>query len=186
MFQDRNIAAREQMMIQGKETEKETWKSTKVDFVMAWTLIFAYFIVAFNLVILESLGTPLTMDQFAFTRKETLYWNSILVGCGAFVSCIIFCLLPRVCKIFKEVDVLIWAGLLVMTLGKLFYIPFGDDPLKLAAERNYTMPNGTVAFYDDDHPEVLGCPVKTQDWCEWTPQLGIPEFVIGYFLGVIG
>lgn len=32
----------------------------------------------------------------------------------------------------------------------------------------------------------LGCPVSTQTWCSSSPALGIPEFVIGYFLGVIG
>lgn len=31
-----------------------------------------------------------------------------------------------------------------------------------------------------------GCPISTQPWCADQPALGIPEFVIGYFLGVIG
>jgi MFS transporter, ceroid-lipofuscinosis neuronal protein 7 len=186
IFTDHNIAVREQMVLQGKDNAKETWKSTKIDYVLVWSLIFAYFIVAFNLVILESLGTPLTMDQFAFTKKETLKWNSILVGIGALISCVIFCLLPKLCKILKEIDILIWGGLLIMTVGKFVYIPFGTDELKLAADRNYTMANGTTGYYEDDNPVVLGCPVKTQPWCEWTPALGIPEFVIGYFMGVIG
>lgn len=79
-FNDHNIAVREQMLLQGKENAKETWKSVKIDYLLAWSLIFSYFIVAFNLVILESLGTPLTMDQFAFTKQETLKWNGILVN----------------------------------------------------------------------------------------------------------
>lgn len=185
-FKDHNIAVREQMMLQGKENAKETWKSTKVDYLLVWSLIFAYFIVAFNLVILESLGTPLTMDQFAFTKKETLKWNSILVGIGALISCIIFCLLPRLCKIIKEIDILIWGGLMIMTIGKFVYIPFRSEIPQLAGDRNFTMDNGTTGFYEDDHESLLGCPVREQPWCEFTPRLGIPEFVCGYFMGVIG
>ena len=186
IFKDHNISVREQMMIQGKENAKETWKSTKIDYLLTWSLIFSYFIVAFNLVILESLGTPLTMDQFAFTKKETIKWNGILVGIGAAISCVIFCLLPRLCKIIKEIDILIWGGLLIMAVGKFMYIPFRDEIPKLAGERNYTMLNGTTGYYDDDHENMLGCPVNTQPWCEWTPRLGIPEFVVGYLMGVIG
>lgn len=186
MFKDHNIAVREQMILQGKDNAKETWKSTKIDYVLVFSLIFAYFIVAFNLVILESLGTPLTMDQFAFSKKDTIKWNSILVGSGAFISCVIFGLLPIICKRVKEIDILIWGGLLMMALGKLIYIPFRTESLQLPQERNYTMPNGTMGYYEDDHPAILGCPVNTQPWCEWTPALGIPEFVIGYFMGVIG
>lgn len=63
LFNDHKIAVREQMLLQGKETAKETYKTVKIDHVVIWSLIFSYFIVAFNLVILETLGTPLSMDQ---------------------------------------------------------------------------------------------------------------------------
>lgn len=155
-FQDHNIAVREQMFIQGKESAKETWKSVKLDHGVIWSLIFSYFIVAFNLVILESLGTPLSMDQFAFSHKETLKWNGILVGIGALVSCIIFGLLPRVSKMYKEIDILIWAGFLVAVLGKILYIPYRNDSPKLALNREYKANNGSIYFYEEDAPEVLG------------------------------
>lgn len=63
LFNDHNIAVREQMLLQGKVTAKETYKTVKIDHLVIWSLIFSYFIVAFNLVILETLGTPLSMDQ---------------------------------------------------------------------------------------------------------------------------
>lgn len=63
LFNDHNIAVREQMLLQGKETAKETYKTVQMDHLVIWSLIFSYFIVAFNLVILETLGTPLSMDQ---------------------------------------------------------------------------------------------------------------------------
>lgn len=186
LFKDHNIAVREQMMLQGKEDAKDTWKSVKIDYIFAWSLIFSYFIVAFNLVILESLGTPLSMDQFAITHQETLKWNSILVGIGALVSCVIFGLLPQLCKLFKEIDILIWGGLLIMAVGKFVYIPFGSELPQLAVKSNSTMENGTAGYHNETNFSLLGCPVMDQPWCEWTPKLGKTEFVIGYFFGVIG
>lgn len=40
------------MIIQGKATEKETWKSVKVDLATAWTLILSFFVIVFNFVLL--------------------------------------------------------------------------------------------------------------------------------------
>jgi MFS transporter, ceroid-lipofuscinosis neuronal protein 7 len=51
-FKDRRIAAKEQMIIQGKTTEKETWKSVKIDYATAWTLILSFFVIVFNFVLL--------------------------------------------------------------------------------------------------------------------------------------
>ena len=81
------------MIIQGKATERETWKSVKVDYPTAWTLILSFFVIVFNFVLLgnnnsrihnyhnskkfvfvETLGTSLTMDQFAWNKGEALYY----------------------------------------------------------------------------------------------------------------
>lgn len=51
-FKDHKIAAKEQMMLQGKATEKETWKSTKTDYATSWTLILSFFVIVFNFVLL--------------------------------------------------------------------------------------------------------------------------------------
>jgi MFS transporter, ceroid-lipofuscinosis neuronal protein 7 len=160
LFKDHNIAVREQMMVQGKENAKETYKSSKVDYLLCVSLIFSYFIVSFNLVILESLGTPLSMDQFAFTQKETLEYNSIMVGVGALVACVIFSLLPRICKIYKEIDILIWGGLLIMAVGKFVYIPFRTEMPQLKGNFTVFLENGTIA----DIQHLNGCPVDLQPW----------------------
>lgn len=93
--------------------------------------------------------------QFAFSPKETLKWNSILVGIGAFISCVIFCLLPRVSKMLREIDVLIWGGFFLAVIGKIVYIPYRLDPPKLGIPREY-FENGTQHLYADDNPLVLG------------------------------
>lgn len=59
-----------------------------------------------------------------------------------------------------------------MVIGRVVVMPYRDEYPKLALEREYMTENGTIAYYDDDDPLVLGCPVKTQEWCATTPVLG--------------
>lgn len=185
LFKDHNIAVREQMLLQGKENAEETWKSIKIDYILVCALIFSFSIVSFNLVILETLGTPLTMDQLAFSNEDALKWNNIMVGIGALIACLLFGFLPKLCKVFNEINILIWGGLLTMVLGKLLLIPMfrSELPQNASESNNYSMING---FFNETQLLRLGCPVRDQPWCAWTPRLGIPEIIIGYFMSVIG
>lgn len=72
-FCDRRVAAKEQMIIQGKATEKETWKSVKTDYATCWTLILSFFVIVFNFVLLGEIFfccnvLHKTMDQYFLTR----------------------------------------------------------------------------------------------------------------------
>ncbi|CRL08149.1 CLUMA_CG020833, isoform A [Clunio marinus] len=185
-FKDRRIAAREQMILQGKSTEKETWKSIKPDYATSWTLILSFFVIVFNFVLLETLGSSLTMDQFAWSKSEALYYVGILMSVGAFIACIAFCLIAPLSQRYKESNVLIWGGFFTMVIGRLIFMPYRDEYPRLALDREYMMENGTIGFYSDDDEHILGCPVSTQPWCSTTPVLGFPEFIIGYILSSIG
>lgn len=136
--------------------------------------------------LLETLGSSLTMDQFAWSKSEALYYVGILMSVGAFIACIAFALISPLSNRFKESNVLIWGGFFTMVIGRLIFIPYRDEYPKLAAEREYMMENGTLAFYADDDPHILGCPVTSQPWCSTTPVLGFPEFIVGYILSSIG
>lgn len=206
-FKDRRVAAREQMILQGKNTEKETWKHTKPDYASSFTLILSFFVIVFNFVLLgellksqiiikylkrffssssETLGSSLTMDQFAWTKSQALYYVGILMSVGAFIACIGFCLISPLSKRFKESNVLIWGGFFTMIVGRLVFMPYRDEYPKLALEREFMMENGTMGLYADDDPAILGCPAASQPWCATTPVLGFPEFIIGYILSSIG
>lgn len=54
-FQDKRVAAREQMIIHGNETEKAAWKAIKPDYLVAWLLILSLFVFVFNFVLLEGM-----------------------------------------------------------------------------------------------------------------------------------
>lgn len=53
-FKERKVAAKEIMILQGKSTERETWKAIKPDYVSAWTLVGAFFVLVFHFVLLET------------------------------------------------------------------------------------------------------------------------------------
>ncbi|XP_058462367.1 major facilitator superfamily domain-containing protein 8 isoform X2 [Malaya genurostris] len=212
IFKEKRIAAREAMIKRGMETEKETWKAIKPDYVSAWSLIFAFFILVFNFVFLETLATPLTMDMFAWTKAEALYYMAWVMAVGAIVASATFVLIGPLCKKFPEPSVLLWGGFFLMVLGRAVYIPMGDTPPKLAVLTNETVALeiqaessvygsnfsevfsnlSRVALSDDsdraeelDAVELLGCP-PAQEWCKTTKGMTITQFLVGYAFTAIG
>ncbi|XP_012339096.1 major facilitator superfamily domain-containing protein 8 isoform X1 [Apis florea] len=179
-FTERRIAIREAMRNEGKQTEEETLKSIKPDNLAAWTLICAFFVLVFNFVLLETLGTSLTMDQFAWSKTEALYYMGILMSIGAVVSCITFVMIEPLCKKFNERKVMLWGGFLFMVIGRILYIPWGPGPPKIAYLESFN--NITK---DSNGTEIVGCP-STQEWCSYTPQLTPVQFFIGYGFTTIG
>ncbi|XP_016917514.1 major facilitator superfamily domain-containing protein 8 isoform X2 [Apis cerana] len=179
-FTERRIAIREAMRNEGKQTEEETLKSIKPDNLAAWTLICAFFVLVFNFVLLETLGTSLTMDQFAWSKTEALYYMGILMSIGAVVSCITFVMIEPLCKKFNERKVMLWGGFLFMVIGRILCIPWGPGPPKIAYLESFN--NITKNF---NGTEIVGCP-STQEWCSYTPQLTPVQFFIGYGFTTIG
>ncbi|XP_018353735.1 PREDICTED: major facilitator superfamily domain-containing protein 8 [Trachymyrmex septentrionalis] len=179
-FKEYKIAIKEAMRDEGKATEKETWKAIKPDYLASWTLICGFFVLVFNFVLLETLGTSLTMDQFAWTKKEALYYMGILMSVGAVIACITFTMIGPLCKKFAERKVMLWGGFFFMVIGRVLCIPWGPDPPIIGDFGPYN--NITT---DANGTEIVGCPI-TQEWCLYTPQITITQFLIGYTFTSIG
>lgn len=128
IFKEHKIAAREAMLKQGKEKEEDTWKQHKPDYFATWTLLVSFFVLVFNFMLLETLGTPVIMDQFAWSKGESLKYMGILMSVGAFLAILTFAGLAPLSKIFSEVKIMIWGGFLLMVIGRAVYIPWGSEP----------------------------------------------------------
>lgn len=74
----------------------------KPDLVSSWTLVAAFFVLVFNFVLLETLATVLTMDQFAWTKREALEYMGALMSAGAVLACITFALIGPLTRFFEE------------------------------------------------------------------------------------
>ncbi|XP_065171155.1 major facilitator superfamily domain-containing protein 8-like isoform X2 [Atheta coriaria] len=125
-FKERRIATKEAMLKQGVSTEKDTYDAP--DYLSAWTLIIAFFVLVFNFMLLETLGTSLTMDQFAWTKSESLKYMGIMMFIGGIISIICFMMISPLTRKFPEHKVMIWCGFFFMVVGRLVHIPMGDAP----------------------------------------------------------
>ncbi|KAM3955688.1 CLN7/MFS domain-containing 8 [Aphomia sociella] len=171
-FKERTIAAREAMIAQGKNSEKEALKAMKPDLVSSWTLVCAFFVLVFNFVLLETLATSLTMDQFAWSKKQALEYMGALMSAGAIVACATFALIGPLTKVFEERGLLLWGGFLLTGLASVLCIPWGPGPPPLA-------PAGQLEAGG-------GCPAAAQPWCETSRGLTVTQFFLGYACVSVG
>uniref|UniRef100_A0A336LET2 CSON008035 protein n=1 Tax=Culicoides sonorensis TaxID=179676 RepID=A0A336LET2_CULSO len=181
VFEEKPIAAKEAMVAQGKESEKAAVDAIPLDYIAAWTLIVAFFAIVLNFVLLETLGTPLMMDQFALTKQESLKYISILMAIGAVISCISFVTIGPLCKRFDERKIMIWGGFFLMVIGRFFFIPWGSAPPSLKYS-NVTIDPSLLS----NLTESVGCPVESQKWCATTNALTTEQFILGYVCTAIG
>ncbi|KAJ9599283.1 hypothetical protein L9F63_010240, partial [Diploptera punctata] len=183
LFQERRIAAREAMMHHGMESEEETWKQIKPDYLSTWTLIVAFFVLVFNFVLLETLQHCVDLTWFAWTKKQALYYMGILMSVGAVVACVTFVGIAPLSKRFQERKVLLWGGFFLMVIGRALYIPWGSEPPIIA---EYQPENETsVQFGSENETEIVGCP-SIQTWCYYIPAMTITQFLLGYALTAVG
>ncbi|KAJ8967435.1 hypothetical protein NQ314_002883 [Rhamnusium bicolor] len=184
VFKEYKIAAKEAMIKLGKDNEKDTWKEEKPNYFSVWSLIIAFFVIVFNFMLLETLGTPVTMDQFAWTKGESLWYMGILMSVGAVMAIATFASIAPLTKRFSEVKIMIWGGFLFMVLGRVFFhtsLHTYDRWLDLNEENDTVIQYMTFNCGED----LLGCP-SSQEWCNYTPQMTLTQFIIGYLLTAFG
>ncbi|KAG5868304.1 hypothetical protein JTB14_022787 [Gonioctena quinquepunctata] len=131
VFREHKIAAKEAMMKLGKDNMKDTWKEEHTNLFSAWSLIVAFFVIVFNFMLLETLGTPVTMDQFAWSKSESLWYMGILMSVGAVLAIVTFASIEPLSKRFSEMKIMIWGGFLFMVLGSVIFMPYSGDPPKM-------------------------------------------------------
>ncbi|XP_063234023.1 major facilitator superfamily domain-containing protein 8 [Bacillus rossius redtenbacheri] len=176
VFTEHRVAAKEAMLQQGASSEEETWSGVKPDYLSTWTLISAFFVIGFNFVLLETLGTSLTMDQFAWSKGEALYYMGLVMSAGAVLACATFLAIGPLCRRFDERKVLLWGGFFVMVVGRVLCIPWGSEPARIAWPVNAT---GAGDGSEGNRTEPLGCP-PSQEWCLYTPAMTLTQFLLGY------
>ncbi|XP_023023501.2 CLN7/MFS domain-containing 8 [Leptinotarsa decemlineata] len=223
VFKERKIALKEAMLKLGKDNARDTWKEERTNLFSAWSLVVSFFVIVFNFMLLETLGTPVTMDQFAWSKSESLWYMGILMSVGAVLSIATFASITPLCRKFSEVKIMIWGGFFFMVLGRLSFIPFSGDPpqvydadfkLNLTKFCDMVMKNKSVevdveslnrtlrtfgTFLDVNSTneesvrtttlncgeDIVGCP-SNQEWCKFTPQMSLTQFIIGYVLTAFG
>uniref|UniRef100_A0A3B3WZP4 Major facilitator superfamily (MFS) profile domain-containing protein n=1 Tax=Poecilia mexicana TaxID=48701 RepID=A0A3B3WZP4_9TELE len=159
-----------------------------IDQVAVVTSNVLFFIVMFIFAVFETIATPLSMDMFAWTRKEAVLYNGIImVGIG-FQSILVFFLVKAAASRFGDRPVLL-AGFGIIFCGFIVLLPWGNHFPKIqwADLKNNSLVsqvsggslvgNGTV--------EPTGCPYE-QTWCQTTPAIYLAQYISSDFLIGVG
>ncbi|XP_043917685.1 major facilitator superfamily domain-containing protein 8 [Protopterus annectens] len=150
-----------------------------------------FFVILFIFAIFETISTPLTMDMYAWTRKQAVLYNGIilaLIGCESIMA---FMAVKMIAKRTGE-RVILLGGLLIIFAGFFILLPWGNQfpsiqwaDLKNSSV-NVTMESSlktfsnrlsiTVQPIQNYTGEPTGCPIE-QQWCLTTPVIHLAQYL---------
>ena len=182
-------------------------------------ILYSFFLTTMVLVFLETIAVPLVTDQYGWEAATAMTNVCIFLSIGGLGMMILFYLAGVLNKKIDERLVLIAFGIVPMTLGCFFFMPFGHGQMVMETCSPDTTPSSFVSTQNlitgqnfenmtfeslarqqivnlDDFrltsmtlPDVdmctAGCP-KEQTWCEYIPQLALPQMIIAAMLLMLG
>ncbi|KAJ3585111.1 hypothetical protein NHX12_013833 [Muraenolepis orangiensis] len=150
-----------------------------IDQVAVLTSNLLFFLIMFIFAVFETIATPLSMDMFAWTRKEAVLYNGIILSGIGLESIAVFLLVKVVSQRIGDRPVLL-GGLMVVFCGFFILLPWGNhypliqwDDIQNNSVVNRTLwvggSNGTV--------DPRGCPA-VQTWCQYTPAINLGQYLV--------
>lgn len=147
--------------------------------------IFLFFSIFILFTVFETIGTPLSMDEFAWTRKEANIYNNIVYAALGITAIIVFIII-KVLNRYVQERTLFVAGLMIISIALFLFIPLPGPTPVVKYEPIY--PNGSSPSPDflQNVTEAVGCDFFEQEWCEYVPQLRLWQFLLGSVLMGVG
>ncbi|XP_048387620.1 major facilitator superfamily domain-containing protein 8 isoform X2 [Stegostoma tigrinum] len=156
-----------------------------------------FFVILFVFAIFETIATPLTMDMYAWTGKQAVLYNGILlVGVGV-ESIVVFMTTKFLSKRFED-RLLLLGGFVIIFLGFFVLLPWGNQypPIQWTEIKNPSNYNSAEMKYNESsiitwnfltqaslyfNAERIGCPVQ-QVWCQHTPIIHLVQYILSAVL----
>ncbi|CAL9694779.1 unnamed protein product [Knipowitschia caucasica] len=158
-----------------------------VDNVAVVTSNILFFVVMFIFAVFETIATPLSMDMFAWTRKEAVLYNGIIICCIGFESILVFIVVKLAAQRFGDRLILL-AGLAFIFCGFFSLLPWGNHYPRIQwadIKNNSLVSQMTVVSVTNSTVEPTGCPL-VQTWCQYTPVINLPQYLTADVLIGIG
>ncbi|MCI4384588.1 hypothetical protein PGIGA_G00040520 [Pangasianodon gigas] len=157
-----------------------------IDQVAVLTSNILFFIILFIFAVFETISTPLSMDMFAWTRKEAVLYNGIILAAIGFESIIVFLVVKVISLRFGDRPVLL-GGLAIIFIGFFILLPWGNQYPKIqwAELQNNSMPALGRSLGSNSSVEPTGCPVD-QIWCQFTPAIHLAQYLTSDILIGVG
>merc|ERR1719341_371654 len=98
-----------------------------------FTCTYNFFAFLFNFVLLETIVTPLAMDQWGWGQEEAIFNIGMVMIGGGILSLFVFAAIGPLSKRFDERLLLLTAGMIPMIIGRVVMFPFpgaGMPPLR--------------------------------------------------------
>lgn len=145
-----------------------------------------FFVVLLIFAIFETILTPLTMDMYAWTQKQAVLYDGIILAVFGVEAVLVFMGVKLLSKKIGERAILL-GGLMVVWVGFFILLPWGHQFPKVQWQdlHNSSIPNTTFGeiILDlwtsprEDHSEQpVGCPIE-QAWCLYTPVIHMAQFL---------
>ena len=180
-FKEYNVAVKEAEKLNKETNHSQDIMSMKPDIPAIAALALAFFVFLFNFILLETIGTPICMQQLGWDEGDSITYLGITMAIGACLSLVCFATVPYVTSRVDERIVYLMMGLFPMFLARIVVLPpFWGDPPKLL---NETESSGSVLMYTvrnvgcNTGEGEGGCPYQ---WCEDTPAITVPQFFVHY------
>ncbi|XP_077869291.1 major facilitator superfamily domain-containing protein 8-like [Saccoglossus kowalevskii] len=140
-----------------------------------------FFIILFVFSLNETIGTPLSMDMYAWDSQHAVFYTGLILGVGSVVAMAMFMLLKPLAKRFDERKIL-FGGVLLMFIGFLLDIPWpwtSVYPPRPYTTLNSTI-NDTLPILHNATSPTRGC-LWTVTWCDNTHMIYLPQYLTSAF-----
>uniref|UniRef100_A0A674N946 Major facilitator superfamily domain containing 8 n=1 Tax=Takifugu rubripes TaxID=31033 RepID=A0A674N946_TAKRU len=159
-----------------------------IDQVAVLTSNILFFVVMFIFAVFETISTPLSMDMFAWTRKEAVLYNGIIICCIGFESILVFLVVKVASQRVGDRPVLL-AGLAIIFCGFFILLPWGNHYPKIQwadLKNNSLLSRASEATgVSNSSFEPTGCPYE-QTWCQYTPTIHLAQYLSSDILIGVG
>ncbi|XP_077597698.1 major facilitator superfamily domain-containing protein 8 [Stigmatopora nigra] len=154
-----------------------------IDHLAVFTSNVLFFVVMFIFAVFETIATPLSMDMFAWTRRQAVFYNGIIICCIGFESILVFLAVKMAAHRVGDRPVLL-AGLAIIFCGFFILLPWGNHYPKIqwADLKNNSLVSLTSS---NSSSESTGCPYD-QTWCQYTPAIHLAQYITSDFLIGVG
>lgn len=155
-----------------------------IDQIAVLTSNILFFIILFIFAVFETISTPLSMDMFAWSRKEAVLYNGIILAAIGFESIIVFLVVKLISIRVGDRPVLM-GGLAIAFIGFFILLPWGNRYPKIqwADLQNNSIP--AITFAANGTLEPTGCPSE-QIWCQYTPAIQLAQYITSDILIGVG
>ncbi|XP_012675862.2 major facilitator superfamily domain-containing protein 8 [Clupea harengus] len=148
-----------------------------------------FFIIFFIFAIFETISTPLSMDMFAWTRRQAVLYNGVILACIGFESIFVFIAVKVISQKVGDRPVLL-GGLAIIFCGFFLLLPWGNQYPKIqwADIHNNSLPQQVMpaaVLAPNASVEPTGCPAE-QVWCLYTPAIHLAQYLTSDFIIGVG